>query len=332
MNIRVVLLSIAVVVTGGVAWYLNSASEQGVRSKSQPLFKKFATEASQLDSILIENQNGEVFKAQRNKNQWLATHLDQEQSFPVNKQRMTTMINRVLKANVIEQKTSKAEYYPRLGVAGITDDSHSSARLTLTSKEQSRQVIIGNMAQSRHGTFVRRPDDKASLLINERVLMPESETDWLAQKVLPFDASELLSIRFTQNNTTSLLLMRSEQNARWEVVQVDNRRIEVEPQGLAYPGVIEQAVQDITDFRFLGVSAYFPEQWQQQEPVGQVTFTLADQQQITAYLVQTNELNQYQVWFDDQNTSPWLSGWVFEVSGYQGRALMLTLDDLTESG
>ncbi|QPG06482.1 DUF4340 domain-containing protein [Salinimonas marina] len=331
MNVRVVLLSVLVAAAGAVAWYVTDTSVYTQTMEPEPLVDNFVTGLDQLDTIEVETAEGLVFRANRQDQEWLATHLDEEQSFPVNQSRLSTMVSRILNAKVIEHKTSKAENYHLLGVANLGQDDADSTLLTLSSKDKEWQVLVGNMAKSQRGTFVRLPGKQASLLIDNRVRLPHAGSDWLARQVLPFTAEELQGIRFTKGNNTSLLLMRSEQTAEWEVVQVDNRPIEVAPERLAYPGVIEQAVKDLTEFRYLDVRAYFPAQWQQQDPVGQVTFTLANERTVTAHLATTAELNQYRVWFDYPDAGHWLSGWVFEVSGYQGRAFTLALDDLTDN-
>ena len=331
MNLRVVLLSVLVVAAGAAAWYVTDARVYTRPSEPEPLVDNFVTEVDKLETIEVETAEGLVFRANRKGQEWLATHLDDEQSFPVNQSRVATMVSRILNAKVIEPKTSKAENYHLLGVANLGQDDSDSALLTLGSKGKEWQVLVGHMASSQRGTFVRLPGKQASLLIDTRVRLPHSGSDWLAREVLPFDANQLQGIRFTKRNNTSLLLMRSEQTTDWDIVQVDNRPVEVASERLAYPGVIEQAVKDLTEFRYLDVGAYFPAQWQQQEPIGQVTFTLSDGRTVTAHLATTAELNQYRVWFDYPDSGHWLSGWVFEVSGYQGRAFTLALEDLTDN-
>lgn len=324
MNVRIVLLTVLVAVAGGAAWLLSHDNAEVVQTGPVILFAELASSADQVDGVTIENSEGIVFKADRKSGKWLARHLAAEQGFPVDTKALSTLISKLAQANIIERKTSKAKNYPKLGVENLAEQNAQSTLVTVTQGNQSWQALVGNIAKSQRGTFVRLPGNQASLLIDQVLRPPAASADWLTEKVLPFAADDLQQVELMRNAAAPLVLARvSAGEGSWQIDTSAGNQPPIRRDQLAYPGVVGQTVAELTAFRYLAVEPYNRTRFDALTQAGTVTFTLTDNTQVFAHISEVDELGQYRIWFDTDQPGAWLSDWIFVVSGYQGRAYLV---------
>lgn len=324
MNVRIVLLTALVAATGGAAWWLSYDKAEVVQTGPVILFAELATAADQVDGVTIETSEGVVFKADRKSGKWLARHLAAEHGFPVDTKALSTLINKLAQANIIERKTSKAKNYPKLGVENLAEQNAQSTLVTVTQGKQSWQALVGNIAKSQRGTFVRLPGNQTSLLIDQVLRPPAAPADWLTEKVLPFAADGLQQIEFVRNAAAPLVLTRASAGEdNWQIDTSAGNQPPIRPDQLAYPGVVSQTVAELIAFRYLAIEPYSRARFDTLSQAGTVTFTLNDNTQIFAHISDVDELGQYRIWFDTVQPGAWLSDWIFVVSGYQGRAYLV---------
>lgn len=330
MNIRILVLSVLVAVSGGAAWLLSSEpKQQQVQSGPGPLFERLARDSQKVSSVKIESHNGVLFQADRSSGRWLANHLSPDAGFPVNTRVVSSLITGLSRARVVEKKTSKPENYARLGVEDLSSSNARSVRVTLSDGKDSWQVLLGNNARQQGGMFVRLDGDPASLLIDQRLRLPASATDWLASAVLPFREDALEQIEFSQPATTALLLARKPRNEQqWHIVTDGTALAPIRDEELAYPQIISQTITDMLDFRFLSVRPYQQARWEAHPMAGRVVFTLADNTQVMAQIKPAAEPSQYLIWIDSPDSPSWVSDWIFTVSAYQGKAYLTNLGSL----
>lgn len=335
MNLRVVLLSVLVAASTAAAWYLSSNEQNATVSPASTLLEGLPQNSDAIEYVKIENATNVVFEARRQEGQWRAVHLDDSLSFPVDTKALSTLIRRIAHASVVEKKTDNPALYSRLGVEGLEADAAESMLLTLEDGDRQWQVILGNTSTRRHGQFVRQPEAPVSYLIDKVLTVPLSAAEWLKPDILSVSTEELSSIRFWQAEKPELLISRTEtagtaepaaDNQRaWQAGIINDEQVTpVNDNDLNYPSVLSQAIDDIFAFTYLQATPFSQAAWEANELAGKVDMTLNDNTRVLVEISQSNELGQYYIHFEMPDSPSWVSDWVFTVSGYQGRAFLLS--------
>lgn len=334
MNIRVVLLSVLVAASSASAWYLTRNEQSVVTTPSSSVLEGLSQHSDAIEYVKIENAKNVIFEARRDEGKWQATHLDSTQRFPVDTKALSALIRKLAQADVVEKKTENEKLYSRLGVEDPDSDGAESMLLTLEDADQQWQIIVGNASESRRGHFIRHPDQSASYLINKVITLPLSTSEWLSKSILPATMQELSDARFWQPQKQELVVSQSsEASSQWQAATVEGEQTQpVSPVSLSYPGVLAQALEDIFAFNYLQVRPFSQAEWEAQKLAGKVDMTLLDGERILVEISTANDLDQYQVHFTMPESPSWVSDWIFTVSGYQGRAFLLSLEAITSGG
>lgn len=334
MNIRVVLLSVLVAASSASAWYLTRNEQSVVTTPSSSVLDGLSLHSDAIEYVKIENASSVIFEAKRDEGKWQATHLDSSQRFPVDTKALSTLIRKLSQADIVEKKTENEKLYARLGVEDPDSDGAESTLLTLEGADQQWQIIVGNASESRRGHFIRHPEQPASYLINQVISLPLSSSEWLNKTILPATLQELSEARFWQPEKQELVISQSsDTSATWQAAIINGERAQmVSTASLSYPGVLAQALEDIFSFNYLQVRPFSQAEWEAQRLAGKVDMTLLDGERVLVEVSAANDLDQYQVRFEMPDNPSWVSDWIFTVSGYQGRAFLLSLGSITSAG
>ncbi|RDV29295.1 DUF4340 domain-containing protein [Alteromonas aestuariivivens] len=335
MSVRVLVLTGLVTATVGAGFWLNSGGHDSARSLTgsnatvqanaqQLLLEGLAPQALNIDQIRIENAAGTLFSARREGERWLATHLDTQRTFPVDIAPLSDLVSELSEAHILEYKTRKPENYARLGVESLAQDDAQSVKISLSAGDSEWQVLLGNVASNGLGNYARLPDSAVSCLLDGVITVPDSASDWLQQEVLPFTAPDIDSVLF-QNQGGSFTIKRSDDGEEgWQLEPIDQE------QTLVYPGVLEQTVSDLVEFRYQRVTPFADSEWDNAEPHSAVTFSLKDGSKVFGHLSNADESGSFRIWFNTPDSGHWVSDWVFLLSDFQAQPFRKALDDLVE--
>lgn len=327
MMTRTAVLLILVVLTVGGAYWLSLDNASPGAAEEHRWLNEFSAQASSVNSVTVSNAQGVLFAATQINGDWMATHVDANQAFPVNRQALGELVSTLRQTSVVEPKTASAEYYPRLGVEPLSSADAQGTLVELGTGKQEWAVIVGNTATNGMGQYVREQQADTSYLIDASVPLPSSATDWLISDVLSFGAAEVAEIEITHTDNRKITLARNDDDmaAPWRWQQQPRNRT------LTYPGVLAQSVADIVDMRYAGVAPYIQEEWEQRALLGNVRITLKSGSEVVAYLAEADEAGAYRLWISTPDNPQWISDWVFELSDFQAAPFRLTADDLLQS-
>lgn len=323
MSMRVLILGIMVAASSGVAYWLTTQEDKTQQQTQSVLLSGLQKQASAVNAIAIENASGVVFSAKQENGQWQATHLDTQLTFPVDLAPMSALVSAMSQAQILEQKTAKADYYDRLGVEGLAAPDAQSSMVTLSTGKQQWKLLVGLAASSGLGNYVRDPQKPTSYLIDQNITLPSGKTDWLSHDILPFNADAVASIRIDVNNKKAVWLVNSGERG-WEL---DGQSLN---ETLLYPTVVKQTVDSMMDLQFEDVKPYSQNQWDKHVLIGDVVFTLQDGSEVFAYLSEADEQGQHLIWFSTPDSPSWISDWVFTLSEYQSKAYLKSRSDLLQ--
>lgn len=110
----------------------------------------------------------------------------ERQGYPVDRERLGDLLKALAAARVLEQKTSKPEFFGRLGLEDI-DKPGSSAVLVEIWRDDSGpawRVIVGNAAEGRSGRYLRLADANETWLVDSSPQAFADPADWIDRRVL----------------------------------------------------------------------------------------------------------------------------------------------------
>jgi hypothetical protein len=147
-------------------------------------------------------------------------------------------------AKLLEEKTSKADLYSKLGVADIEKEGGNGVRIDLAVGGESLGLIVGNMAAGEQ-TYVRRAGEQTSWLVSGAVSVPREVNDWLDRTIVNLQTSRVRRVTITQPEGTTLRVAKADPDATsFEVLDMPPGR------QLAYSGATTAVASALADAAF----------------------------------------------------------------------------------
>lgn len=316
MNWRVIILAILAASCAGAAYYILSEKPATELSATTRFISGLRDNAAAISEVIIEDPQGIRFSARRMNGQWQATHLADNQTFPVDHAQLQKLVEQVTQARVVERKTANPEYYARLGVASL-DAADANANLVTFMAATSRYTFhVGKPSVHGSGQFVREEGAAQVLLINNVITLPRTPTAWLQKHILPRSVDALERVTIMKSQQPDMRLVRGpDEQWRWYTLE--------EPQTLRYPTVVNDAVTSMLTLNYESVSAFQRAHWEGLDQVATIRFEFNDGQHRVVHLSAADEVGNHQLWVESSDTDRWLNNWVFTVASYQADALML---------
>jgi hypothetical protein len=106
-------------------------------------------------------------------------------------------------AKPVEQKTSSAEHYAKLGVEDVSQPTATGARLELHGQKVPVNLIVGKPGNGPQATYVRRAGEPASWLINETLDTSSTADAWLRKEIIDVSADRTQSASVTVGDAKS---------------------------------------------------------------------------------------------------------------------------------
>ncbi len=319
--LRMIILAILAAGCVGTAYFLLIDNPQGQPSSSQLLLRGLSKDAAGISQIEITDADGEVFSARLIDGTWQATHLAENQTFPVQQSALKSLVEQLSQARVIEKKTANSDYYERLGVADPNDSGGGSRQVTLIGVLSRYTLYVGKPSDYGSGQFVREKDEAHALLINTVINLPRTPTDWLQQSVMPVSPDNVSRVVITRRGQADMTFAR-DATGTWEWLEQDAQA------SLRYPTVLNDAIAAMLDLSYESLTPYQPQNWPEENGHATLQLTQTDGQQLTLHLRPTASGANYQLWIEDGPLSGDLSDWTFILAPYQANALLLQPDNV----
>ena len=134
--------------------------------------------------------------------------LQQMDSYHADWPKLKTLLAELAQARVVEAKTDKPEYYARLGVENVSEESAASVLVKLGFGDQQSGVLIGNRAHGRQGQYVRLQGEAASALVDRQFDVPTETIDWAESRIVDINSSEVAEVEIIHPSGERILVMR----------------------------------------------------------------------------------------------------------------------------
>ena len=324
MQQRIIVLAVLVVATLSASVYLYQRDMPEDLAPEKVLLGELVASANLLNQVAIESADGVVFEAVKDGDNWVATHLDASLTFPVSEQAMKDLVSALSQARVVEEKTANPNLYSKLGVEGLDSADAQASLVRLSSPNKQWRLLIGNIASSGIGHFVRQPNQARSFLIDQTIELPLTRVDWLDNTINVVDMENIVTITWSQNRTNELTIRRNEQDdTQWVLEEMTASELPT------YPEVFAAQVDKIQKLQFNDVKVSLPE-----DVVGQPSYgiTLTDSQgfQYEYKLFGGQDDNGYQLYISSDDKELWTSYWLFDIDSFESSVFKLSRQDLVQ--
>ena len=206
---NILLLIIGIVLTVMAIGFFQTEKEESYASSEEPIFADFSLETlNSLTKIVIQRE-GEKTEIKRSpRHGWEVSELA---GYPADINKIRKLLQEILEAKTIEQKTDDSRFYGELGVKDPQDPGAKNILFGMYGEDQ-WQLIIGKPGNKiEDARFVRIYGQDEVRLINRSLEVPEKALDWVDNLVLSLLAGDIREIRITGGDHVRPLLIQREQ-------------------------------------------------------------------------------------------------------------------------
>ncbi len=176
------LLLAVVVVAIAVALLVPDRTGQNGMSVESLFLPELGARINEAGKLVLTAGGGELLTTlEKGDQRWIIAELD---NYPADWSRLGNLLADLTQASVVELKTSNPEYFSRLGVEDMTTPGATGVLLEVYIDEQALGVIIGRMAASRDGQYLRLADTTQSVLIDRSLDVPIEPLDWADDEIV----------------------------------------------------------------------------------------------------------------------------------------------------
>jgi hypothetical protein len=125
-----------------------------------------------------------------------AWRVSERDAYPVDMARLSDMLEELAAARALEQKTSKPEFYARLGLDDIDKPGSSAIQIDILrdDKAPAWRVLIGSAAEGRKGRYVRVVGEDETWLVDRSPQAFADPADWIDRRILGIDFTRVASV------------------------------------------------------------------------------------------------------------------------------------------
>lgn len=160
----------------------------------EKLFPALLDSINEVSSLTLENAEGKV-TLERTGEIW---GLTSKNNYPVNMELVSECLRGLALMETVEKKTSKPEFYSKLGVAGVGEGSIST-QITLGAGDKIvADLIVGEKRAGRTSGdeyYVRLNDDEQTWLVSAPLKTKTDSTVWIDKQIAKIERARVQAVR-----------------------------------------------------------------------------------------------------------------------------------------
>jgi len=227
MNRRSFLIVAAIVVVALLLAVVGQRRSAPDGVAGSPLLPGLAESLDEIERIVVTKAGAEsVATLVHDTHGWSVVEKD---GYPADVAKIRRMLLAFAEARVIEEKTSNAAYYDRLGVESVAQPAASGTAVALDGDFP--QLILGDEANSA-SRYVRRSDEERSYLVDRNPDVPRDTAQWLLPDILDVRGARVQSVTIAHADGERVVIDKTDaEQTNFAVADVPSGR------ELSYPGV-----------------------------------------------------------------------------------------------
>ncbi len=231
MNLRRLTVLVLIAIVLGLVTLLMNRPQTGGNGQGELLLPQLAGKLNDIDRLAVTGAGDHrLATLVKGPERWIVEDAD---GYPADVGRIRRNLIELAEARVIETKTAKPEFYDRLGVQDVSDESATGVRMDISGGGFSTSVIIGQ-TNLRGGelAYVRLADDPQSYMVSARLDPGRKRADWLERSLFDIPSRDIRTVRIEHPDGDVLQISKDSPDATDFTVQDI-------PKGrkLTYPGV-----------------------------------------------------------------------------------------------
>jgi hypothetical protein len=308
------LAAIAILAVGLGVWLSQSPTKDTY--EAQFLFDDLQQYANKVDSVEIKNAQGVLFSAQKLGDRWLATFDPEQPVYPISQSKLADFVETMMRAKLVEAKTSKAKNYMRLGLQPIDVDDSMATLVTFKANQKSWQVLVGNKVSVGEGHYILKPQSSQSWRTDKTISLPIDKFSWLKQPILPYEEKDIGSI--SRVDSLAWQIARSA-SGDFQLINMPKGR------ELEYGSILNSVVSNLTGLHFEQLVDADDDFTQSLTVLTQLEVITVDQKIFQVVVTKIDD--KHFVNFISSGQPEYWQKWYYQVSNFSAQQLIKTLDD-----
>lgn len=217
---HLILLAAATLVLVVLAIGALATSDRGV-SRAAPGERAFPALAAKLGDVASVTvlHNGSNMTFIRDGDSWLVA---EKGNYPANAGKISQIVRAIADLTLVEPKTQKADFYPRLEV----EDPGKGKSTLVSVKDKSNgpiaELIVGKRRYDRlgagnDGVYLRKPGDTRAWLARGSLEFTGDPSSWLDRRILDIPEKQISKVTLTHADGSKLVIGRSAPDAKFAV-------------------------------------------------------------------------------------------------------------------
>ena len=190
-----ILAIVAVVAVLGGVWLAGRQTSTTSSEETATLYPDLKKELDAVTAIRIVKAGGKTaVEMKRGEAGWTVS---ERSNYPADEAKLRKLVTSLAEAKLLEEKTSTAESYPKLGVEDVSNEAAGGIQVEVDGPKQPVKLIVGKQAQGGQSHYVRRAGEPKSWLVNKDIDTSASPDQWLRKNVLDVAADRVQSAEVT---------------------------------------------------------------------------------------------------------------------------------------
>ena len=307
---------------------LRSGDIDDIAIVGQPLLPDFKGVANEVTEVRVARAAGEDgITIRRDNDGWIVPARD---GYAADVGKLRKLIIALADAEILEEKTSNAEQYEKLGVDD-PEDGGKGTKIVLSGPDISYSVVLGNTAQG-NKRYARLSDDATSYLVDQEIDLPATTGDWLLPDIIDIKANDVRRVSIAHADGETIVIEKNEkEQTDFDVIGIPEGR------ELSYATVGNGIAGALADLTLDDVRAR-----EEAPPSTTTTIETWDGLKVAAEIVSLDETT----WIafavepgseesaaggDTAELNERLTGWQYQVADYKKNLLARRWDDILKS-
>lgn len=323
-NVALVLMAIIGMMM--LTWYQNEDEQVGESVKFLPALKQ---NLNNLGKLEVSTATGS-FSLVKQDQKWVVL---EKHSYPVDIAMLSSLLEGLSTAHLVERKTVKPENHSILEVSGLSIEGSKAKQVSGFGDGYSFSVLIGKSSQGREGQFVRKTDDSQVWLTDRSLPVNSSELAWLKPQIIDIKPGEVKKIEqfdLSRELQFTLDLVEGEDELVLRNLPANRR--------LRYPSSTSELAGALENLRLTDVRLHESDAWSHSF---RTVFNLVDGREIIVLAVDVKDQKWLHLSVGEPAGSDAQSGfsaedhhnpgrWDYRVAGYVFEEFTKNLDDLLD--
>lgn len=268
MNIKSLGILVLILLAGAGA-YFYSGTQQSFNASDNigaAILPDLQAALNNIDELEVVGADNQVLSTVvRGDTGWT---VKQRNAHPADISKVRAALLSLAEAKIVEEKTSNADLYSRLGVEDVAASEAQGVKAVVKYNNQLAELIVGNPGpQINKSRYVRPADSQTSWLVDRKIDLKHQPDYWLKKDILSVEPDEVASITITlQDGAVLEIANTDDENNTFEVTNLTDASAQV------VDAELHQVANALSSFQLLDVVS--DEEFKQESPAMNISYRL----------------------------------------------------------